>query len=275
MIVATVSAANLLDQAAARLAASTTPRLDAEVLLAHLLECDRSWLMANLGYAIPAAVAERFHDIIRRRTEGCPVAYLMGYREFYGHRFAVGPGALVPRPESEFLVDAALEHLTDGDLVVDIGTGSGCIGLSIAAERPDNPVLLSDISEGALTTARRNAEALSLPNITVKKADLLPDEGVFSSRQTIVVANLPYVSDAAYGVNPDLRHEPALALQGGPDGLDVIRRLFTQLKHRNFQPKALLLEIDPAQVAAVTELAWGEVMFLRDLSGKKRVAVLT
>ena len=252
---------------------SDTPELDAQVLLAHLLGLTRPKLLAHLTDPLEPGQREAFERIIGQRAQGMPVAYLTGVKEFYGRPFLVTPDVLIPRPESELLVERALAWLRRGDYLLDIGTGSGCLGLSVAAERPGVVVRLTDISENALLVARHNAAELGVRGVSFQLADLLPEDLPPADR-TVIIANLPYVPEADYQANPDLRYEPEQALRSGPDGLDAIRRLLSMLQERDYRPRAVLLEVDPAQVAEIKHQAAGKVTVYQDLAGHDRVIEL-
>lgn len=263
------SVEELLAEGVARLARHDSAKLDAELLLGKVLDRPREWLLAHPEEPVERQSADAFSHLLNRRAAGEPVAYLTGEREFFGRLFTVTPAVLVPRPESELLVSEALRILRPGDVVVDVGTGSGCIGITIAAERPDTAVHLVDVSEKALAVAERNAARLGVA-VTSHQADLWPT--TLDAKGTVVVANLPYVSDAGYEANPDLVHEPAVALRGGPDGLQLIRRLLERLEAN--PPRAVLLEIDPGQSQDLADSNW-RASFSKDLAGRSRVAILT
>ena len=216
---------------------------------------------------------ERLGALVRRRRDGYPVAYLTGTREFYGRSFIVTPDVLVPRPESELLIEHALKFVAPGDAVVDVGTGSGCLGLTVAAERPGTAVHLVDISAVALSVAADNAVRLSVPGVRLHRADLWPELGL-APEGTVVLANLPYLRDGELSDNRDLRHEPERALAGGRDGLRVIKQLLDELRRRHFQPKALLLEHGPAHTVPLRELMLGHWQTHQDLAGRDRISIL-
>lgn len=264
----TVAAA--LDWAIRQLEDSDTPQLDAEVLLGHVLGVDRSAVLADPTRAIDARHHQHFRSLVEQRAAGKPVAYLVGYKEFYGRQFRVNSSVLVPRPDSELLVELALTRVIPGDSVVDVGTGSGCLGLSIAASRPDLDVHLVDLSAVALSLAAENAAALGVPGVRLHRGDLWPELGLTPER-TVVVANLPYVPDTRVDDDRSLRHEPRMALAGGSDGLEVIRRFLGELARRNFRPRTLLLEHDPSQAGAIGGLSEGSIQTHTDLSGRVRV----
>lgn len=268
----TVEAA--LEDATSTLAKYPTARLDAEVLLAYALRKDRTWVLAHSDEPVPLREYEHFRDLLHRRLEGRPVAYLVGHKEFRGRTFLVDPSVLVPRPESELLVDLALARIVPGDSVVDVGTGSGCLGLTIAAERPDVDVHLVDISAVALSRAADNAARLNVPHVRLHRADLWPQVDLDPSR-TVVVANLPYVPEPQGQPEQTLRHEPRDALYGGTDGLDVIRRFLNELSRRQFSPRVILLEHGHDQAGAIAELTDRPATLHRDLAGKPRVTELS
>lgn len=254
-----------------RLVPSETASLDAELLLGLCLNLDRGALLAHPERRVSSNAEDTYRKNIRKRAAGYPFAYLSGRKEFYGRDFMVTPDVLVPRPETEVLVDTALACLDDGDALVDCGTGSGCIAVTVACERPDVTVHAADVSEPALSVARTNAERLG-GGVRFFLSDLLPDFN-YDPRFTVVAANLPYVTDDDYASLTDLRHEPEIALRGGEDGLDVIRELITVLASWPELPKALVLEIDPAQAGKLVELL-PDAEFRKDLSGKSRIALI-
>lgn len=254
------------------LANSTTPDLDAELLLGMCCGMERSRLLGAPEKVVPVHALTAFQQAVRRRVAGYPIAYLRGIQEFYGRTFEVTPDVLVPRPETELLVDAAMACLSDGDDLIDCGTGSGCVAVSVAGARPGVNVHAVDVSASALSVARRNAARLGA-DVRFFEADLLPPQD-FHPPTTVIAANLPYVSDDDYAALPDLRHEPALALRGGRDGLVQVRRLLGALQDWPTMPKATILEIDPDQAEAVRSLGTN-VELKADLSGRTRLAILT
>jgi release factor glutamine methyltransferase len=249
----------LLERAAARLesAGCDTPRLDAELLLAHALGVDRARL-----YVDDLPVPESFEALLARRAAREPVAYILGYRDFRRIRVAIDRRVLIPRPETELLVEAALT-LPQGARVADVGTGSGAVALALKDERPDLDVTGFDISGDALDVARGNAGRLGL-DVRFAEADLL-DDGHYDA----VVANLPYVPSGVQ-LQPEIAdYEPAGALFAGLDGLDLIRRLIARVEDVPF----VALEIGFGQEGTVAELLGGDTEILRDLAGHERVVV--
>ena len=255
----------------ARLAAAgcDTPRLDAELLAAHALGIDRAALRTRPEEPLDPAALDRLERLVARREDREPVAYLLGTKGFRHLELAVDRRVLVPRPETELLVEAALE-LPAGSRVIDVGTGSGAVALALKHERPDLAVTGCDSSGDALAVARANAQRLGL-EVDFLPADLLPADGRFDA----VVANLPYVAEADWpALAPEIvRHEPREALVGGHDGLEAIRRLIDRLVGVGFAA----LEVGEGQAAPVCGLL-GAAGFKHldaraDLAGIERVVV--
>ena len=214
-----------LDSALVALTAAgvDTPRLDAELLLADALGVDRARLYLDRDLAVRGPAVRRFQELVRRRAMGRePVAYLLGRKGFRGIELAVDGRVLVPRPETELLVEVAAAEVRPGARVVDVGTGSGAVALALADERSDLDITGSDVSAAALDVARANGERLGA-RVRWRHADGLPD-----GEWDAVVANLPYVETGAALAPEIARHEPPGALFAGEDGLDVIRRVVDQ-----------------------------------------------
>jgi release factor glutamine methyltransferase len=253
------------------------PRLDAELLLASALGCDRVRLYIDVDKPLSPEELARLKPLIQRRGAREPVAYILGTKEFYGRSFEVAKGVFIPRPETEILVQVALEGVPRGAAtrVLDLCAGSGAVGVTIAAERPDARVDLVELSPPAAEVARRNAEKLSPGRATVLQGDLyaaLPA----GEQYNVVVANPPYVP-LSHGpqLAPDiLDHEPHLALFGGDDGLDVVRAVIAGLRERLLPGGLFATEIDPPQSAVVAELCRAAglsgVRVVRDLAGLDR-----
>ncbi len=289
---APASVGEALRAAAQRLRAggSRSPRLDAELLLAAALGVTRTELFRGPQRVLVADEAERFEVYVRRREAREPVAYIRGVRAFRTIELEVTSDVLIPRPETETLVEVALEALaataaargSDAavfePLALDVGTGSGCIALALAAENPFVRVVATDVDEAALAVARRNAARLGLERrVDFAAGDLLADlpaEQWFD----VIVSNPPYIPGAEYAaLEPNVReYEPPLALFGGDDGLDVYRRLVPQAAARLRPGGALALEVGAGQAAAVRALlaatdAFGAVADRVDLAGVPRV----
>lgn len=272
-IVSGVPVRDALDSAgvAIRASGSETPRLDAELLLAHVLGVRREALFLDPGRAVAGPQIREYQSLVRRRAvERAPVAYLVGTRGFRNLDLAVDSRVLVPRPETELLVEAALE-LPQGATVVDVGTGSGAIALALADERPDLAVTATDIDEGALTVARDNAARLGL-DVTFASGDLLG--AVPGATFDAVLSNPPYIADGDRpGLPADVRdHEPGHALFAGADGLDVYRRLIPQAAAA---APYVAVEVGAGQAEAVTDLmraaGLASVEVRADLAGIDRV----
>jgi release factor glutamine methyltransferase len=260
-----LTAGDALEAAVTALAAAgcATPRLDAEVLIADALSVDRASLHASPDRAIKGVQARVIGERVRRRVAREPVAYILGRRGFRRIELFVDPRVLIPRPETELLVEVALE-LAPGSRVHDVGTGSGAVALALLDEWPGLSVTASDASPGAVEVARANAARLGLP-LEVSLQRGLPLGG-----QDMVLANLPYVREDEWdGLAPEIRkYEPREALVSGADGLDAIRELVAGA------PSAtrLALEHAPGQAAAVRALL-RDAETLRDLAGRERVTV--
>jgi release factor glutamine methyltransferase len=263
---------------ALRAAGVEDPRLDAEVLLAEATGRDRAALAADPDAAIAPAAARRFGEMVRRRLRREPVAYILRRKGFRGIELTVDPQVLIPRPETELLVELALERRPA--TVLDVGTGAGTIALAVADELPACEVTATDTSPSALGVARANAERLGLGERVRFLFGTLPPEEDFD----LVLANLPYVAERDWGaLQPEVaRWEPRQALLAGPDGLDAIRALVSECGRRlspigGQTTTALALEVGDGQAAAVAELM-REAGFMAvetrpDLAGIERIVV--
>ncbi len=266
------------------------PRLAAELLLAHVLGCKRIELYARFGEAPTADQRAVFREMVRAAAEHRPIAYLVGHREFYSLDFLVTPDVLIPRPETELLVELVLEWCKQNPReryeLLDIGTGSGCIAVTIAKRQTSVTALATDISPLALDVAARNAERHAVSQrVRMVQADMLnlPSEAVPSGGFDIAVSNPPYIAEAERDSLPaNIRdYEPLTALFAGPDGLDAYRRISADV-HRFLRPGGVLfLELGYGQAPAVESLfasASPELRPLgrrRDLSGIDRALAFT
>ena len=250
-------------------------RLDAELLLAHTLGCTRMDLYLAFEKPLNEAERGRYRELVRRRAkERVPVAYLVERREFWSLPFRVTPDVLIPRPETETLVQVALDRKPRRAL--ELGVGSGCVSGALLRELPDLSIVAVDVSPAALELARENLAALGvLDRVELVLADGLGDvSGAFD----LVVSNPPYVeTDTLAGLAPELRHEPRLALDGGPDGLAAIRQLCAEAPARLERPGWLALELGQGQAPVVADLlraaGAAEVETFPDLAGIARVVL--
>ncbi|MFC5743833.1 peptide chain release factor N(5)-glutamine methyltransferase [Dyella tabacisoli] len=266
-----------LHQALAAASKRLDERVDAEVLLAHVVGKPRSWLIAHANDVLEPRMDEAYAALVERRAAGEPVAYITGRRGFWTLELEVTPATLIPRPETELLVELALKRLPEDQplRVVDLGTGSGAIALAIAHERPRMQVTATDASGEALAVAQRNAERFDIANIRFKQGDwLTPLSG---QRFALIVSNPPYIEagDPHLGQG-DLRFEPVTALASGHDGLDAIRHIVEAAREHLNPDGWLLLEHGWNQGPAVRELlnaqGYRDVFTALDLEGRDRVS---
>ncbi len=254
------------------------PRLDAELLLGEAMGCERAALVAESGAEVPAAAGRRFGELVRRRLRREPVAYILGRKGFRDVELTVDRRVLVPRPETELLVELALELRPAS--VLDVGTGSGAIALAIADELPGCDVTATDTSPGALEVARANAERLGLAERVCFLEGTLPEDGCFD----LILANLPYVAERDWpSLQPEVTQwEPREALLAGPDGLDAYRALIPECgrlsaSYGGLTSTTLAVEVGEGQAPAVAELmlaaGFGAVEVRGDLAGIERVVV--
>jgi release factor glutamine methyltransferase len=260
-----------------------SPRLDAELLLAAALEKNRLYLYTHYDQPLNEDERSRYRALVQRRAKREPVAYILGFREFYGLELAVTRDVLVPRPETEHLVDAVREwldaHPTEAPRVLDVGTGSGAIAIAVAVQTPAAAVTAVDISPLALAVARGNAERHGVSGrIDFREGDLLAPVAGEPPFQ-VIAANLPYVpAKERPSLMPEVReHEPAVALFGGEDGLDLVRRLLAAAPTQLVPGGLVALEIGagqwPAVKALLVETGWSTVRAVADLAGHPRVAL--
>jgi release factor glutamine methyltransferase len=251
--------------------------LDARVLMIHVIRRDASYLVSHPEVPLNADEQRAYTALIDRRAQGEPVAYLTGEREFYGRPFRVTPAVLIPRPDTELLVDMALERVPRDAAarVLDMGTGSGCVAIAIAAERPRAKVLALDRSTEALAVARRNAVELRVGNVAFLESDWF--EALGHERFDVIVSNPPYVASGdPHLTQDDVRFEPRKALEAGADGLDGLRRIIREGLGHLAPGGWLLVEHGYEQADKARSLllasGYGEIFSARDLAGIERVA---
>ena len=277
--------AQALSEAAQTLNGAGVPeaRKEAAALLVHVLDVDRTFLISHSEDAIAERAFNRFQTFVERRATGEPAQYITGYQDFYGRRFEVNPDVLIPRPETEWLVENALKHIPPAEntfSICDVGTGSGCIAITILCERPLVRAVGLDVSEAALEIARRNAAALGVgERISLVKSDCfsaLPPSMNFD----VIISNPPYVAASVMsGLQREVRdHEPLLALSPGEDGLTIIRRLLIDAP-RFLKPEGyLFMEIGFDQGEKVQGLVdtsvWQLVDIIPDLQQIPRIVVI-
>ena len=248
-------------------------RRNMEYLLAHGLGCNRMQLYTQFDRPLDEDVLVPLRDSLKKRGEGIPLQHLLGTVPFHGRDFICDGRGLIPRPETEELVEMMLKDLPDGSLeILDMGCGSGVLGLTVAAERPDSRVTLVDVSDDALALTKENAEKLEIENVTLVRSDLFENlTGTFD----LIAANLPYVPDGeAKSMERELSHDPALALFSGADGLDLLNR-FVPDSFRFLKPGGLLaLEIGHDQASqlriSLESCGFTEIEVRKDLSGTSR-----
>jgi release factor glutamine methyltransferase len=259
--------------------------LAAELLLMHLLGRDRAWLYAHPEYELSAADAAAYEQLLARRTEGIPTQYLTGWQEFWGLEFEVGPGVLIPRPETEHVIEVALARLaarrTDSLRIADVGTGSGCIAVALARELPNAEIVGTDISPAALDYARRNAERHGVSRrvqlIETNLLDACLGPGLPRNSFDVIVSNPPYVAltDAKNLPREVREHEPAEALFAGGQGLDVYPALIDHAKRALSPNGTFVVEVGYNGTAQVRSLLpeplWSDLCVTRDLAGIDRV----
>lgn len=254
----------------------SSARIEVQCLLQAVLQVNRAYLFTHPERILNDAESLRYHALLVRRMQGEPIAYLLGEREFFGLNFKVTPATLIPRPDTELLVELALEKIPQQGVyrLLDMGTGSGAIALSIAHARPNAQVIAVDASLGALAVAAENQRALKLNNVTLLHSDWFA--ALAQQRFDMIVSNPPYIESTDVHLRQgDVRFEPLTALASGADGLDDIRRIATQaMPHLN--PQAwLMFEHGYNQAAQVREIlhqaGLQNVFSARDLAGIERV----
>ncbi len=254
-------------------------RLDAELLLAYLLNTERIFLYTNFDRPLEEAELASFRQTIIRRRKGEPLAYITGTKEFWSMSFEVSPSVLIPRPDTETLVEAAISRMGDYGTALDLCTGTGCVAAALASEKTKWKVDAVDISHDAVLVAKRNIERLGMKErVNVFKGDLF--EPVASMHYDIITANPPYIPDEDIpNLQKEVLFEPQLALSGGKDGLDLARRIIEQASDFLNPGGFLLMELDPFQFSDLLDNIAPRFFTIKgiglsDLSGSLRVAVL-
>ncbi|WML91118.1 peptide chain release factor N(5)-glutamine methyltransferase [Thiothrix lacustris] len=256
--------------------ASESARADAEILLAHCLQKSRTYLFAYPETAVDSLTEASFRELLAERLRGVPIAHLTGQREFWTLNLKVTPDTLIPRPETELLVETALELGNSSRHILDLGTGTGAIALAIASERPDVQVTACDFSAAALAVAQENAQVNSIHNVHFIQSDWF--SALPAQRFDMIVSNPPYIeADDPHLAQGDVRFEPLTALASGQDGLDDIRHLIQTAPQWLVNGGWLLLEHGYNQGKAVTALlqttGFQQVHCLPDLAGNDRVSL--
>ncbi len=255
---------------------SETAGLDAQVLLEHVVRKPRAWLLAHDDVTLTTSQSRKLEILTRQLEQGEPLPYVLGSWEFFGLKFEVNCSVLIPRPETEFLVEKALAwlgHHPELRQAADIGTGCGCIAITLAANIPDLHVSATDISGDAIAIASRNASKNQVENrVDFIKCDLLPPQG----RYGLIAANLPYIPTEILHQLPIYGKEPTLALDGGEDGLKIIRELLIRVPERLLPGGLLLMEVEASIGQAALALAFDEfsdarIHMHKDLAGHDRL----
>ena len=275
----TSTVGSLLNEATALLGhTSPTPRLDAEVLLRHITGFTRAQLITHAADALTSEQQSQLQKLLTRRAQGEPVAYLTGTREFWSLELHVTPDVLIPRPDTELLVEQALKLIPREAhwQIADLGTGSGAVALAIAFERPDCRVVATDLSTAALVVARRNAHRLGIANVAFYQGEwFVPLTGL---KFEVIVSNPPYIAtDDLHLQQGDLRFEPRTALVAGPEGLDALQCITREAPTHLRTGGHLLLEHGAGQAEAVAGLLATQgctnIVLCRDLADLPRVTV--
>lgn len=230
-------------------------RLDVELILAYTLRCDRTWLHAHSEEDLSGEQARQLDSLLARRLKREPIAYITGKKAFYGREFIVTPDVLIPRPESEDVIELASELVSklSSATILDVGCGSGCLGITVKLEHPDTEVILCDISSQALDIAKNNASALGA-DIKLVKSDLLSKFQIPNSKFDVILANLPYV-DRSWETSPETKYEPDLALFADGGGMKLIQGLLVQATTGLIDRGYIILEADPCQHDDIVEFA--------------------
>jgi release factor glutamine methyltransferase len=275
--------ASLHDQITNRLMGSSdTPALDASVLLAHILNKPRTWVMAHPELTLTSTQQVQLDESLRRLEKGEPFPYILGHWEFFGLELDITPDVLIPRPETELLVEKAIAWLQGSSVrrtVADVGTGSGAIAVAIAMNLRDARLLATDVSFAALRVAQRNARKFNLDNIDFVQCNLLPphsDPLATEFHFDLICANLPYIPTDTLRSLPIFQREPSLALDGGADGLEIIRELLKVAPEWLAPNGLILLEIEATRGIQALNLAYdlfsqAEIHLHQDFTGRDRL----
>jgi release factor glutamine methyltransferase len=266
-----------LQQAYSRLATFDTARLDTQILLCHVLNANKAYLIAHDDYELTENEQTQYEALIERRAKGEPIAYIIGSKGFYDLDFLVTPDILIPRPETEHLIEAALDWANKQPVIIaaDIGTGSGVIAITVAKHVAQAKVHAMDISSAALNVARKNAEKNQV-SITFHESYLAQALIQEKIKVNLLMANLPYIRSEEMDTLDVAKTEPHLALDGGEDGLDLVRQLLQQVPEICLPNALILLEIGAEQAQAVLDFAHETVspkniVILKDYAGHDRV----
>jgi release factor glutamine methyltransferase len=268
------------------------PHLEAEILLSHILKKPREYLFAHPEYELNKKQVTSYKLQVTRRLQGVPIAYLTGEKEFYGLKFFVNKNVLIPRPETEMMIDETLKLITCNlkpVSIIDIGTGSGCIAITLAklltkgTENTSYKFIATDISGKAISIAKKNAKFHDVNKIIKflygDSLSPVPSSRFQVTSYKIITANLPYLTPAQIKKSPSIRFEPKLALAAGPDGLRYYRRLFRQIYRTKMKSTTILCEIDPSQKASIKRLAKkllpsSSIELKKDLRDHNRLAII-
>ncbi len=258
---------------------SDSPLLDAEILLSFILKKDKTFLYTYPGKKITITQEKKIKNLARRRQSGVPIAYLVGKKDFYGLTFFVNKNVLIPRPESELLIDETLKLITPKiKTIIDIGTGSGCLAITLAKKLPNIKIFASDFSAQALVMAKKNARQHKVKIKFIKGNLLIPFK---KKKSDIIIANLPYVpKKKSYHKNElGLKFEPSRALYSGKDGLNAYRSFFSQIKKIKYLPQYILIEHDPRQTATLHKIIKNHLCPInlitkKDLCGLDRLTII-
>jgi release factor glutamine methyltransferase len=265
--------------------------LDIELILAYILKKSREFILTHAEHKISKSQENKINDLIKKRLGGLPLAYILGYKEFYGLKFIVNKNVLIPRPETELMVDETLNlvsHISHPVSFVDVGTGSGCIAITLAKEIKNSKIIAIDISSSALNVAKGNAKLHRVKTkIQFLQGNLLEpiiknNKIVHRPSSIVICANLPYLSLTQIKNSLSIKYEPKIALEAGPDGLKFYKKLFKQSKQLfNLTPTTyhLLCEIDPCQKNKIItiikkELPKANFQIKKDLKGHSRLVII-